>query len=482
MRRAVLYFLVVNLVVCVFLIHSVWTLLTLLVYDGSTDAISRAELPAPGSDSIGGRSQMIPKIIHQTYINESIPLVWQDAQKSCIDLHSPEDGWEYKLWTDEMSKDFIAAEYPWFLETFEGYEFPIQRADAIRYFVLAFYGGIYIDLDDGCNRRLEPLLSYPAWVRRTVPTGISNDAMGSVPRHPFFLHVIDSLPRYNRHWILPYITVMASTGPLFLSILWRHWSADGHNIGDEADGGRIRILFPDEYNNHSWSFFTHHLGNSWHGKDVKLIFWLGKHWFLVTLAGFAIAGIVFSLAWCIYHRFVLSPTAQPRSLVHIFNPNLRSITEQQAEESSVSHKTSLARTERQHNLFQELRVPLGKLRDPSALIQDENLIRIAARRTSLTFTTLPADQAKLAAMLNVTFDTIANAYNKKHKKRGDVLLQEAKDAGRLDDNGNAVTNALPQPKATVRRGKSKTVVKTADGHNVLHVVTTGRVKKGKAAK
>jgi inositol phosphorylceramide mannosyltransferase catalytic subunit len=34
------------------------------------------------------------------------------------------------------------------LETFDGYQFPIQRADAIRYFVLAYYGGIYIDLDD----------------------------------------------------------------------------------------------------------------------------------------------------------------------------------------------------------------------------------------------------------------------------------------------------------------------------------------------
>ena len=38
--------------------------------------------------------------------------------------------------------------YPWFLETFDNYQFPIQRADAIRYFVLAHYGGIYIDLDD----------------------------------------------------------------------------------------------------------------------------------------------------------------------------------------------------------------------------------------------------------------------------------------------------------------------------------------------
>jgi inositol phosphorylceramide mannosyltransferase catalytic subunit len=46
------------------------------------------------------------------------------------------------------SREFIAKEYPWFLETFDGYKYPIQRADSIRYFVLVHYGGIYIDLDD----------------------------------------------------------------------------------------------------------------------------------------------------------------------------------------------------------------------------------------------------------------------------------------------------------------------------------------------
>lgn len=273
MRRGVLLFLIFNLAIVAFLIHSVWTLLTLLVVDGSADAITRAELPAPGSDMIDNRTQLIPKIIHQTYINTSIPAVWQEAQESCLALHNGPE-WEYKLWTDKSSEEFIAAEYPWFLETFQNYPYPIERADTIRYFVLAHYGGVYIDLDDGCNRTLEPLLAYPAWVRRTIPTGISNDAMGAVPRHPFFMRVIEDLQKYDRNWILGYITVMASTGPLFLSIMWRHWSAEGLNVGDGPDGGRIRILFPDEYNNHPWSFFTHHLGNSWHGKDVKLIFWV----------------------------------------------------------------------------------------------------------------------------------------------------------------------------------------------------------------
>jgi len=87
MRRGVLIFLVVNLIILSFLVRSVFTLLSLLVEDASADAIHRAELPSPNSSLIEQRPQVIPKIIHQTYKNESIPEVWKDAQQSCIDLH-----------------------------------------------------------------------------------------------------------------------------------------------------------------------------------------------------------------------------------------------------------------------------------------------------------------------------------------------------------------------------------------------------------
>jgi mannosyltransferase OCH1-like enzyme len=102
-----------------------------------------------------------------------------------------------------------------------------------------------------------------------VPTGISNDAMGAIPQHPFFLSVIDSLQTYNRNWLLPYITVMYSTGPLFLSVIWKEYM-QSNPTGSE----RVRVLMPDEYNKHSWSFFIHHPGSSWHGKDARLIFWV----------------------------------------------------------------------------------------------------------------------------------------------------------------------------------------------------------------
>lgn len=65
---------------------------------------------------------------------------------------------EYMLWTDATARQFIAEKYPAFLPTFDGYEYNIQRADAIRYFVLHHFGGVYMDLDMGCRRRIDPLL------------------------------------------------------------------------------------------------------------------------------------------------------------------------------------------------------------------------------------------------------------------------------------------------------------------------------------
>ncbi|CAF9915541.1 MAG: hypothetical protein ALECFALPRED_010240 [Alectoria fallacina] len=317
MRRGLAIFLIINALIILFLVRSVFTLLTLLVEDGSADAIHSAEIPPPNSPRIDDRPQLIPKIIHQTYVNDTVPERWREAQKSCVDLH---EEYEYKLWTDAKSRELIATEYPWFLSTFDNYSQPIQRADAIRYFVLSHYGGIYIDLDDGCNRRLDPLLSYPAWVRRTDPTGISNDAMGSVPHHPFFTLVIESLIPYDRNWKLPYITVMYSTGPLFLSVVWQEYKRGrasstiagssvlgGGSAGgwDGSEAGRVRVLMGDEYNKQPWAFFRWHGGSSWHGKDARLIFWMGKHWMLLTACGFLIAGVVGLGLWWLYGRVLL---------------------------------------------------------------------------------------------------------------------------------------------------------------------------------
>lgn len=94
MRRGVVIFILVNVLIIGFLVRSVFTLLTLLVEDASADAIHRSDIPSPNSTLIETRPQLIPKIIHQTYINESIPERWIGPQQSFIDLHPD---YEYKV-------------------------------------------------------------------------------------------------------------------------------------------------------------------------------------------------------------------------------------------------------------------------------------------------------------------------------------------------------------------------------------------------
>ena len=56
-------------------------------------------------------------------------------------------GWEQRLSIDEDNRHFISEHYDWFLETYDGYAYNIERADAVRCFILLHYGGVYIDLD-----------------------------------------------------------------------------------------------------------------------------------------------------------------------------------------------------------------------------------------------------------------------------------------------------------------------------------------------
>lgn len=190
------------------------------------------------------------------------------------------------LWTDTKSREFIAENYSWFLDTFDNYKFPIQRADAIRYFVLHHYGGVYLDLDIGCLRPLDPLLIYPVILAKTIPVGVSNDLMFAEKRHPFLAQAIHSLITFDHSWVLNYPTVMFSTGPMFISTLYSIYTSSHPTAPGELRD--IRILPKSLYGKNAepseapHSFFRHYYGSSWHADDASFVSFLG-HWGKVLL-------------------------------------------------------------------------------------------------------------------------------------------------------------------------------------------------------
>ena len=84
------------------------------------------------------------RLIHQTWKCKDLPACVLPSVESWKSLHP---AWDHLLWTDEDNRRLIQECYPWFLSTYDAYPYDIQRADAIRYFILHRYGGIYADLD-----------------------------------------------------------------------------------------------------------------------------------------------------------------------------------------------------------------------------------------------------------------------------------------------------------------------------------------------
>ncbi|CCM03152.1 uncharacterized protein FIBRA_05274 [Fibroporia radiculosa] len=280
---------------------------------GSKAYLTEVELDAPFNSSAPwnatehGKIERIPRILHQTWKSETLPEKWANVSQGCRDM-MPD--YEYMLWTDASSREFIAQHYPWFLDTFDGYKYTIQRADVIRYFILYHYGGIYLDLDIGCLRPLDALLTYPVILPKTIPVGVSNDLIFSEPGHPFMEQTIHGLMAFDHSWVLNYPTVMFSTGPMFLSAQYGLYTST-HPPTLAQPGGEVRILPKSLYGKNAkpeeapHSFFSHYYGSSWHADDAAFIGFLGK-WG----KGLMWVGLVVLILGVV--RLALAPRVKPR--------------------------------------------------------------------------------------------------------------------------------------------------------------------------
>lgn len=94
--------------------------------------------------------------------------------------------------------------------------------------------------------------------------------MGAIPQHPFFREVLAALESYNKRWWLPYVTVMYSTGPLFLSVIWKDY------ISHRPSGPDRVYVLEQEYSGESVSYFAHYTGNSWHSRDAETFLWVSS--------------------------------------------------------------------------------------------------------------------------------------------------------------------------------------------------------------
>lgn len=178
----------------------------------------------PAENKNPDTSLQIPRIIHQTWKDQAIPDKYLAFQKSWR-TYLPK--WEYRLWTDEANRTFLEKHYDWFLPIYDAYPKPIMRVDAVRYFWMYHFGGLYVDLDFEALKSIEPLLLNQKTVIGLEPEDhlkrpflqkygfkhiLCNALMASVPKAPFWEFMVLQLIKHHKEE-----DPLAATGPFCLT-------------------------------------------------------------------------------------------------------------------------------------------------------------------------------------------------------------------------------------------------------------------------
>lgn len=156
----------------------------------------------------------IPKIIMQTWKTKDIPRHW----RSRVSIQALMPDWKYYLMTDEDNLNFVKTYFPDFVSHFQMFEYPIQRADAIRYMWLYVNGGVYLDLDLELMKPLDDLFYEDKdlyVVRSANVTNIYTNAfMGAKPKLRVMLQCLEFMTLPYKLWhVGKHLKVVNSTGP-----------------------------------------------------------------------------------------------------------------------------------------------------------------------------------------------------------------------------------------------------------------------------
>ena len=224
----------------------------------------------------------VPLIIHRMWKDHTIPKPWRDAYNICEEAYKQKN-WTTILWTDASIRSLLVQHFEHFLQTYNSYPYDIQRVDSARYFILYHYGGVYLDLDVGCrnNKDIAELIRAMEYMNVdsmfpiTEPFGMSNDVMFASKENQLFKRITETLPVKNRWFGLPYLTVLFSTGPMFLSLICMNYP----HAKEE-----ILALSSDLYSKTDARFFHHLRGSTWHSVDANTFKWLIRHWLFVVMS------------------------------------------------------------------------------------------------------------------------------------------------------------------------------------------------------
>jgi inositol phosphorylceramide mannosyltransferase catalytic subunit len=219
----------------------------------------------------------IPLIIMQTWKTDKVPNHWIPSQKG-IKTHMPH--WKYVLMTDEDNRNFCKKHFPDFLPYYDAFEYPIMKADAIRYMFLYVNGGLYIDLDIEVRKPLDDLFyeDHNLYLVRSGTFGsyYTNAFMASKPGQSFWLECIEEMKKPYKTWqVGKHLKVMRSTGPLMLTSMVNNQLPTIGELPSDLLGCSVCDPKPFYKEDNYVAILE---GSSWIGSDTKTYIFFTCHW------------------------------------------------------------------------------------------------------------------------------------------------------------------------------------------------------------
>lgn len=136
--------------------------------------------------------------------------------------------------------------------------------------------------------------------KSTTPTGVTNDLMIASKGHPAFAMAVAQLPYYyawTRPWAEygPYINIMLSSGPLFISLVVKDYLLQHQDI---IPYPTIKVISPPNLD----GYITDLESSTWHRADAQTLMWLGtRPW-----AWFSLGAIGTFIGLCIVNYLLLA--------------------------------------------------------------------------------------------------------------------------------------------------------------------------------
>ena len=191
----------------------------------------------------------IPKIIHQTWKSDQIPVIYQSWIEQLKALHPQ---WEYRFYNDEDCREAIVRNAPELIPIYDNYPRAIQRADMFRVFIVYHDGGFYADLDMQCHKSLDDLCCYSCVVAeekkisseqrricdKRYTLDIANYMFGAVPKHPFIKQLLDELVSCSSKEIDSDKDVLDVTGPGVFTRCYHVYESESNPVFLLASGNK----------------------------------------------------------------------------------------------------------------------------------------------------------------------------------------------------------------------------------------------------